>query len=130
LGGGSFFSGGTARTADATLTGSGAEQAGFSVSDAGDMDGDGVGDLVVGARANNSNTGAAYLVLGPVSGTVSLASGSGISQLTGAAAGDELGHSVAGGADVSGDGFPDVVVGAPEVGTEAGEGLLFLGLAQ
>ena len=130
LGGGSFFSGAAARTADATLTGSGGEQAGFSVSTAGDMDGDGVGDVVVGARAANSNAGAAYLVLGPVSGTMALASATGVSQLTGATAGDELGHAVAGGADVSGDGFPDVLVGAPEVGSETGAGLLFLGLAQ
>ena len=53
--------------ADAKLVGEGG-YAGWSVSGAGDVDGDGRDDLLVGDRLAN----AAYLVLGPVTGTLDL----------------------------------------------------------
>src|SRR6185436_18524122 len=59
--------------ADATLVGEDArDQAGLSVSDAGDVDGDGLEDLLVGAPGVGRAAGAAYLVRGPVSGTLDL----------------------------------------------------------
>jgi len=131
LGSASFFPGSDSLSADATLTGSGAEQAGFSVSGAGDVDGDGFGDILVGARAASSNAGATYLALGPVTtGTVSLSSASTVSQLAGGAAGDQAGYSVHGGFDIDTDGLDDFVVGAPFTGSDEGAAYLFLGLGQ
>ena len=131
LGSSSFFPGSLSLTADATLTGSGAEQAGFSVSGAGDVDGDGFGDILVGARAASSNAGAAYLALGPVTtGTVALGSATTVSRLAGAAAGDEAGYSVHGGFDADADGLDDFVVGAPFTGADEGAAYLMLGLGQ
>src|SRR5205085_1292368 len=61
-------------TADAKLV---SEQNGdnvyFSISGAGDVDGDGHGDLLFGGWVMDAtDPGGAYLVLGPVTGTVSL----------------------------------------------------------
>jgi hypothetical protein len=56
---------GVAATAAATLSGSGVAQAGFSVSFAGDVDGDGFGDLLVGGGASSTS---AVLYFGSASG--------------------------------------------------------------
>ena len=53
------------------------DSAGRSVSSAGDVNGDGCDDLLVGSIWNNDGgyyAGAAYLVHGPVYGSISLAS--------------------------------------------------------
>jgi len=89
---------------------------GFSVAGAGDVNGDGFADLIVGAFANDAggaNAGRAYVYYGGPAGdaTADLT-------LTGAAAGDEIGVSVAGAGDVNGDGFADLIVGA--LGNNAG----------
>ena len=95
------------------------DQAGWSVAGAGDLDGDGRPDVVVGSRtadrAGASNTGAAHVLTAPFSTTtIDLAAlGSGGFRIDGAVSGDEAGYSVAGAGDVNGDGRADVVVGAP-----------------
>ncbi len=88
-------------------------------SSAGDVNGDGFGDLIVGAPgadANGANSGAAYVIFGRTNFAatleVSALTGANGFRLRGAAAGDRAGFSVAGGGDVNGDGFADVVVGA------------------
>ncbi|MBY0335615.1 MAG: FG-GAP-like repeat-containing protein [Acetobacteraceae bacterium] len=95
------------------------EQAGFSVASAGDVNGDGLADLIVGAYlADNNgrgNSGSAYVVFGQASGfaNVDLASlGTQGFRLDGQAVGDNAGFSVASAGDVNGDGFADVIVGA------------------
>ena len=102
-------------TATAKLLGSGAgEQAGALVRGAGDVNGDGSPDLLVGAWAwpgDNSNTGAAYVLHGPVAGTASLATAD--SSWTGVSPGDRLGFAGGAAGDVDGDGFDDVLIGAP-----------------
>jgi len=82
---------------------------GYSIAASSDVNADGVPDLIVGAiqRSEFGSTG---------SGRAQVLSGAtGVSLLTvnGAATGDSFGFSVAEVGDVSGDGVPDFVVGAP-----------------
>ncbi len=105
--------------------------AGSAVSAAGDMNDDGHADLLVGAvgeGGNGANAGAAYVVLGPVSGTRSLADAD--LRLRGDAPGDQAGYSLATAGDMDGDGRDDVLVGAPGSdlgGSDAGAAFLALG---
>ncbi len=81
---------------------------GTSVAGAGDVNGDGVPDFAVGAPQNGS--------LGSAIGYVRVFSGAGgtpICTIPGAAAGEQFALSIAGAGDVNGDGFPDLVGGAP-----------------
>jgi FG-GAP repeat len=89
--------------------------AGTSVARAGDVNGDGAGDLIVGAPGANQGAGAAYVVLGPFEpgSTIDLATIAGRGFVIRGAAGEQAGMSVAGTGDVNGDGLSDVVVGAP-----------------
>lgn len=100
--------------ADATLVGEGmGDHAGAAVSSAGDVDGDGVDDVLVGAPRNDSGgtqAGAAYVVLGSVGGQMDL--GDADVELVGEAEGDRAGFAVSAG-DLDDDGMADVVVGAP-----------------
>ncbi len=101
--------------AAAKLTGELAgDSAGYSLDALGDVNGDGYGDILVGAYENSrggSLSGCAYVVHGPLSGTASLGSASG--KLVGANAGDNAGKAVAAAGDVNGDGEADFLVGAP-----------------
>ncbi|MBC8120710.1 MAG: FG-GAP repeat protein, partial [Gemmatimonadaceae bacterium] len=96
----------------------GGDGAGRSVSDAGDVNGDGIPDLLVGAlfadAQGRSLAGRAYVVFGKANTTaVDLRSlGSGGFAIDGAAGGDRTGESVSGAGDVNGDGIPDLLVGA------------------
>ena len=93
--------------------------AGYAVSSAGDVNGDGFDDLIVGAfgdDAGGSNAGAAYVVFGQAGGfgTVNLddvALGSGGFKIVGESADDRAGISVSGAGDVNGDGIDDLVIG-------------------
>ncbi len=90
-------------------------RAGSSVGRAGDVNGDGRNDVVVGSPGANGAAGSAAVVFGVPTGTrVGLeALGARGFVMAGAAAGDGAGTSVAGVGDVDGNGVPDVVVGAP-----------------
>ena len=105
----------TLAQADARLLGVAAgDAAGDHVAGAGDVNGDGFDDLLVGAwRADGVgvDSGALYVLHGPVTGDVGLAAADQI--LEGEEAGDELGSAASGAGDIDGDGFDDVVVGAP-----------------
>ncbi|HOK90961.1 MAG TPA: PASTA domain-containing protein, partial [Candidatus Hydrogenedentes bacterium] len=85
---------------------------GTAVSSAGDVNGDGYDDVIVGAsRYNNLQVqeGAAYLFLGSASGL----SASPAWQVESNQAYALLGDAVAGAGDVNGDGYDDVLVGIP-----------------
>jgi hypothetical protein len=85
---------------------------GYDVSSAGDVNGDGFDDVLVGAPLfdqGDANEGAVFLYLGGESGLETISSWMGTSDQDGA----NLGWSVASVGDVNGDGFSDIVAGAP-----------------
>ncbi|HYO61235.1 MAG TPA: integrin alpha, partial [Actinomycetota bacterium] len=96
------------------LSGTPASEAGLAVAAAGDVNGDGVGDVIVGADGTSgpggTGAGAAYVVFGGDDRTgIDLADlGDSGFAINGAAAFDVLGWSVAGAGDVDGDGLDDV----------------------
>ena len=95
------------------------DAAGSAVAGVGDVNGDGLADVLVAAQqadpAGREDAGAAYLVYGRRgAGAVDLgALGAGGVTLLGAGAGDAWGFAVSGAGDVNGDGRPDLVLGAP-----------------
>ena len=99
---------------------------GYSVAGAGDVNGDGFGDVIVGAMAydnGQSNEGRAYVYLGSASGLSSTPAWTAESDQAGAA----FGVSVASAGDVNGDGFGDVIVGAGYyTNGQASEGRVFV----
>ena len=96
------------------------DYSGGSVASAGDVNGDGVADLIIGAHGADSHrnsNGASYVVFGRVSGfasslDLSALDGSNGFRINGEAAGDRSGYSVAGAGDVNADGVADLIIGA------------------
>ena len=105
-------------SADVTILGKvDGDRLGRSVSSAGDVNGDGFDDIIVGARFNNeagTYAGAAYIFFGSstLSGTINLG-GVDSADVTflGKAANDNLGSSVSGAGDVNDDGVDDAIRG-------------------
>jgi hypothetical protein len=95
---------------------------GWSVASAGDVDGDGYGDVVVGAFGANSNAGAVYVYRGGPGGTATTPA-----YTLHGFAGAELGTAVAWAGDVNGDGYGDVLVGASGVSSYTGAAYVYLG---
>ncbi len=84
----------------------GGDRFGYAVAGVGDVDGDGRGDVLVGAPGHDGGgdeAGAAFVFSG--------ADGSVLHTFVGGTAGDEFGYAVAGAGDVDGDGTPDVIIG-------------------
>ena len=96
---------------------------GAAVDGAGDVNGDGYSDLIVGARESNNRRGMAYLYLGGPGGLASSAAW----LVQGRAQYERLGAAVAGVGDVNQDGYDDVVVGATGASNYHGEAYLYLG---
>ncbi|SFE65026.1 integrin alpha [Nitrosomonas sp. Nm166] len=97
------------------------DRSGYSVSNAGDVNGDGFDDVIVGAFGADPNgtynAGSSYVVFGKASGfnaamNLSSLDGSNGFRLDGESAYDGSGRSVSSAGDVNGDGFDDVIVGA------------------
>jgi RTX calcium-binding nonapeptide repeat (4 copies)/FG-GAP repeat len=115
---------------------------GFSVASAGDLNGDGFDDLIVGAFGADlgaaTDTGSSYVVFGKATGwaaTTSLSALNGTNgfRLDGFASSDNSGYSVASAGDLNGDGFDDLIVGAygadPGGTTGAGSSYVVFGKA-
>ena len=124
---------GTATDADARFLGEfPGDTAGYSVS-GGDIDGDGHGDLLIGAPGNDtvaSKAGRAYVVYGSASGASSLDLSSADVTIDGVGSSDGLGTSVEARGDMDGDGAAEVVVGAPgndDYAAKAGGVYVFMG---
>jgi len=110
------------------------DHAGCSVAGAGDVDGDGFGDFLVGADGSDDNgpsAGEAYLVLGGTTLALVVDLETADASWVGELNWDLAGSQVAGAGDVDGNGYDDMLVAAP--GSDAGgnySGQVYLVLGQ
>ncbi len=122
------------------LDGEASDRSGVSVSGAGDVNGDGFDDVIVGASEadhNGDRSGSSYVVFGKASGfdasmNLSSLNGNNGFRLDGVAKDDFSGELVSGAGDVNGDGFDDVIVsatGADPNGDNSGSSYVVFGRA-
>lgn len=98
---------------------------GNSLASAGDVNGDGFGDVVIGASRydeNQSNVGKIYVYLGSANGFSLYPDWT----FTGDQLDGNLGISVSGGGDINGDGFHEIVVGSTSSSEDLHKGKVYI----
>ncbi|RAI60806.1 Ig-like domain-containing protein [Roseicella frigidaeris] len=100
------------------------DHAGLSVAIAGDVNGDGLADLIVGAPSHDGNgktdSGSVYVVFGKAGGAAvklaDIAAGNSALgfKIIGEKSNDAAGNSVSAAGDLNGDGLADILIGAPQ----------------
>ena len=117
------------------------DRSGFDVSAAGDVNDDGIDDLIIGtyrAAPNGIDSGSTYVVFGLSTGfaaaiNLSTLDGSNGFRLDGVAAFDSSGRAVSAAGDVNGDGLDDLIIGASWAdpnGSNSGSSYVVFGTAQ
>lgn len=117
------------------------DEAGYSIAGAGDVNGDGSDDLIVGAYgadANGGFSGSTYVIFGhagvfPATLNLSSLDGDNGFRLDGENTGDSSGGTVAAAGDINHDGFADVLIGASYAsphGEHSGSSYVFFGHAR
>jgi hypothetical protein len=118
---------------------------GWSISTAGDINGDGCDDFLMGGRHGDGpgntreDAGDIYVVFGSTAGfpdaidLTDVAQGNGGFLVFGEESfgtiGDEAGFSVSSAGDINGDGYDDLIIGAPDASDSAGKSYVLFGSA-
>lgn len=109
--------------ADAKIVGAhSGDQVGRNIARIGDVDGDGYEDILLGSASSDArgfDSGAAYLMRGPLRGASTAASAAAI--IGGSSSYRYYADFIGGPGDVNGDGVPDLCIGADYVNSSAGE---------
>jgi Domain of unknown function (DUF4114)/FG-GAP repeat len=120
------------------INGSGTNASGTSVSNAGDINGDNIADLIIGAPGTAKGAGQSYVVFGstsPFNANFDLSSldGSngfainGINGVNSDGFSDSSGKSVSTAGDINGDNIDDLIIGAPSAASGAGQSYVVFG---
>ncbi|MHC5736640.1 hypothetical protein [Nostoc sp.] len=114
------------------------DESGTRVSSAGDINGDGIDDLIIGAFSadpNGSSSGQSYVVFGSKGGfsaqfNLSTLNGTNGFAINGINPGDQSGASVSSAGDINGDGIDDLIIGASDAdpnGSSSGQSYVVFG---
>ncbi|MBD2531319.1 FG-GAP repeat protein [Nostoc flagelliforme FACHB-838] len=111
------------------------DDSGFSVSGAGDINGNGIDDLIIGAYRADNLSGQSYVVFGSKGGfdaqlNLSTLNGTNGFAINGINPNDTSGNSVSNAGDINGDGFADLIIGAGGAspnGTRSGQSYVVFG---
>ena len=105
------------------------DRSGFSVSGAGDVNGDGHADILIGAPGANAGAGETYLIYGKDEVSIPDIKSLGDKGvlIKGKNTGDRSGHSVSGAGDIDSNGYADILIGAPSANASSGETYLIYG---